>query len=1486
VLAGWVTASAVSKYLQGESGGFKIGVDLAGGTILVYEIDTRKQQEQGRDKKYDPIENTKLLAESLKRRIDPNDLYNITIRPAGGEARVEIILPTGGVYRTQKAEKAWADLIKKMEDKYEVKDLDVGRGKILELAERIHLTRGEKIWAEELFGTPAAWNDFLNRFWTRVGDQWPELEFSKDGKLMLEPVHLKTALPDAVSAASTVGQLATGDVLSGPPVWAIGSASRTRKTRIDKAPVGNFKEFITLVQRELGGGSSEKVIENWIKDQAWEQLLIRVKQKWPNLKGLLLSPEKERKSAAQRTFAVPIILPDSTEQLVGFIQANGSLIGEAGLASVENILGNDVLKSEKGFTDAKTIEKFVEKYYGPSLPAVTKEIQETQAQFAGYKTYAEYKASGRGKDLTLEEVQRIKDLVAKVGSLEFRILANNVDDKEAEKDAIQFFEKAATDPALQQELKDAQEKGLPPPGPRRPGSKDQKIYDVNLRGQKSRITYSWVELGPQVRKDMGLGNAAEFDPKVNETWREAQSKRGRATTLKDRSSTTGRQMSQGALFYSRKCEDRNLPEEERRDKAVEYFVLTRDPELDPKAPQGADLPQDVIEAWRTPKIDGGKLRSARPDTGSDLRPVVSFTFNETGGNLFGDLTRKNIPASGGAEESQLKRHLAIVLDGQIMSAPTINSEIRTAGQISGNFTKKEVDKLVNILRAGALPASLKPQPVAESTMGATLGQDTIAAGVTALIYSFLTVLGFMIIYYRFAGLVASVALLANLLLTVGFMVAVNATFTLPGLAGLVLMVGMAVDANVLIYERLREERERGAGLALAIRNGYDRAFPTIIDTHLSSIFTAIVLYIVGNDQLKGFGVSLTAGLIISLFTSLFMTRTIFDFWLSKNWLRKLSMMRLFSRPDIDFMGIRYIFFTVTIVLSVLGITVFIGRLPNDLNIDFRAGTAFTGKLTEATDLGTFRGLLSEERQKELLEPDPAGGAAKIKVKEVADSDGRQFDIQYQLSPNTWTEPRTIELANKIEAATPADREKIFAERAQKLPDYSVEQLFPNFDLSTTSVKSRYFTVRTSEIEKELVQATLDRLLRSPNNEALLDQIYMYVDSLTPTGTHIRFYTQKLPANYNSAQAEQNKTVAELIAEKEKAGVDFDTIRKATGLDRDTLESIKQGHLAPKTPAEQKKIADALGVQPDKINWYPGAFASPSILKNLFTRELLKVYDKKKKEELPFQFELSGEGKSQEGSYKVLRLKFSEPLREGDGKAKEAGKDDLSKVRAALAATQRQFEIPQPVRLETFDVQLAAETQFRAMWAILASWLAIALYLWFRFGNWTFGVAAVICLIHDLFFTMGVVAACYYVHTTFIGQFLGLEDFKIDLPAVAALLTLVGYSVNDTIVVFDRIREVRGKNPDLTPQMINDSVNQTLSRTLLTSLATWLVVIVLFIWGGPGVKLFAFVMVVGVIVGTYSSIYIASPLLLMLGEGTKSTGRGPRQQQPQSQAIQA
>ena len=311
-----------------------------------------------------------------------------------------------------------------------------------------------------------------------------------------------------------------------------------------------------------------------------------------------------------------------------------------------------------------------------------------------------------------EDVQRVKELLAKVGHLEFRILANSVDDKEAIKDARDMFDvQVKENPGLQNALKQLQEQGLPPPGPRVPGGKEPKVFEIVLPGKnKSQVTYSWVELGPQERRALNLDNAAETDGTRSKAWQEAKQFRGRATRLKDPTSTSGRHLLEGALFFSRECLDKNLPEEERKEKAVEYFVLARDPELDPK--MAADLP---VEKRRTPRIDGSRIRSAESAVGVNNIPAVHFSFAAEGGDLFGNLTRKNVP-SGGPEESQVKRHLAIILDGQIMSAPTINSEIRDHGQITGKFTKKEVDNLANILRAGALPARLKPQPVSETTV--------------------------------------------------------------------------------------------------------------------------------------------------------------------------------------------------------------------------------------------------------------------------------------------------------------------------------------------------------------------------------------------------------------------------------------------------------------------------------------------------------------------------------------------------------------------------------------------------------------------------------------------------------------------------------------------------------------------------------------------------------------------------------------------------
>ena len=710
-------------------------------------------------------------------------------------------------------------------------------------------------------------------------------------------------------------------------------------------------------------------------------------------------------------------------------------------------------KDDSKFLDANAVLDFILKNYGPWPDKVQYEIDQA------------HKADSASRDLTVEEVQRIKDLVSRVGMLEFRIVSNSADDKEAIDAAKELINNAENDAELKVALMDAQNNGRPPPEPMEvvvdpvTGAeyKRKKEYTINLRGNKTRVTYSWIELGPQARQDLGLNNTAPQEGLRGHAWTQMNAKRGQAVLLEPLRETSGKYTWEGALFYSRVCQDRNLPEDERARKKYEYFVLTRDSEVDPATDQ------------HTPAITGDFLARAWNDQDGAGRPVVSFMFNAAGGNLFRDLTRKNVPSGEGG--AQVKRHLAIILDGLIMSAPTINSEIHQYGQISGSFSNKEVDQLVNILRAGSLPATLKQQPVSENTMGPTLGRDTTSRGLFAIVLAFLAVLVFMIVYYRFAGFVASVALAANLILTIGFMLAVKATFTLPGLAGLVLMLGMAVDANILIYERLREERDRGASILLALRNGYDRAFPTIIDTHLSSIFTAIVLYVVGNDQLKGFGVSLTVGLLISLFTSLYMTRMMFELWAAKGWLKKLSMMRLFTRPDIDFMSIRYVCFVATLILTILGGALFIGRLPNDLNIDFVGGTAYSGKLIDGqarTD-AQFRELLGDANQKERLKDQ----AVVVEL----DEKRNLFKLSFKDEDPKVRPPRIVMLANKPDGATPEDRAENVKKRAEDLPDAAIELIFLDNFREADSDTSRFFTVRTTEKESELVQATLDRLLQ-------------------------------------------------------------------------------------------------------------------------------------------------------------------------------------------------------------------------------------------------------------------------------------------------------------------------------------------------------------------------------------------------------------------------
>ncbi len=1183
IVGGYVSFGAYRRYADGQ-GGFKLGVDLIGGTILVYGVDVEKFAETAGEDAVAKLDSAKMV-ELLKRRIDPNDLYNVTIRPVGGNTRYEVILPTGGAQQAMKKQEAWNGLLAAVKANPDWKaalagvDLDVDRDREADLSFRIRSAQDKINWAKAI-------DKFKEQFAEKLKDKNIKLDGILPGNVV--------AVADAVKDTGITAE------------------------------------------------DTKKLFDTTYKP-----------------------------------------------------------------------------------TDEKDLKTFIA---------------------ANYK----FASGSQRKDFSAEMVEDTKSLITKQGSLEFRIAANDADDGPGITAARGYIEDAKN----KEDLETRARRGMAPPPV------------VASESDPNKYSYTWVELERTERQSLGLSNRSAGSG----LWQEMATARkdGKIAVHKMpiTDSSKGRSGQGSLVLYSRNCVNEKLTEEDRAKKQIEYYMLLRDPLKDDRG--------------RAKMITGERLRSADVD---DFHQSVSFVFDAEGGRLFGDLTSANVPTGPAADVNLTFRHLAIVLDGAVVSAPYLSSRIDNQGQIQmSNSPREDRTRLVKILRSGALPAPIKPTPVSENTIGPTLGADTINKGLWSVGLAFAAVMAFMVFYYRFAGIVACTALIANLLLTVAFMVFVNATFTLPGLAGLVLMLGMAVDANVLIYERIREERERGAGLLLALRNGYDRAFPTIIDTHLTSFFTAIVLYAVGNDQLRGFGISLAAGLVISLFTSLYMTRLMFDVWQHKGWLKELSMLKLFTRTNIDFMRIRYYWFTATVILTVVGLAVFLIRGSNGLNIDFVGGTAYGGQLREGEGrtIAELRTLLQDQEKRLTVE----------KVEQIDDA-GKMFRLTYK---NFQDRQPQVEFVDPVlgSSATKQQREEAVKLRAAKIPDWSVVQTFVATDKETKPGASRYFTVSTTEKDADLVQVGVDRLLAIEKDGKL------------------------------------------------------ESLLKSITLDKYDLKG-KQVSL---------EFSD---------------YASPGYLKLFLGREfrLGGLGDQ--------AFDLRGEGKASESRYKNMTLEITtsafDPMK------------DRAKLDTILKQTKDDFAArPQPERLEKFDAQLASETSSRAAYAILASWAVILLFLWFRFGNWTFGLAAVLCLVHDLCFTLGAIAGCHYLVQAFPGlaSLLFIDDFKIDLPAIAAMLTLISFSVNDTIVVFDRIREVRGKNPVLTPQMINDSVNQTLSRTLLASTTVFLVVGVLYFFGGESIRLFAFVMVVGVIVGTYSSIYIASPLLLIFGEGKEQ--RDLRTNRPKTAAL--
>jgi len=557
-------------------------------------------------------------------------------------------------------------------------------------------------------------------------------------------------------------------------------------------------------------------------------------------------------------------------------------------------------------------------------------------------------------------------------------------------------------------------------------------------------------------------------------------------------------------------------------------------------------------------------------------PEIQFEMNPDGARLFAEITREFAPKGNKSHQ------LAIVLDGELYSAPRINSPIEGGrGVITGSFDLREAFELANVLEN---PLEAPVRIIEERTVEPSLGADTIQSGVNSAIYGTIAVAGFMLIYYLLAGAVANVALITNILILLAVMCSIGTTLTLPGIAGIVLTVGMAVDANVLIFERIREELAKGKSLKGALAAGYDRAFGTIFDSHVTTLISSLILWAMGTGSIKGFGVALTIGVAASLFTSLVVTRLIFDFLLVKGWMTSIKMLRIIRATKLDFMKLAKPAFILswTVILVGVGYGLF-ARGEKLLGVDFLGGDNVTLRFAQKVDTDKVREVLLKGDITDPL-------------------------IQYQ---------------------------------------------------------------------------------------------------------------------------------------------------KDIGGGKDTLRITSAYNTGEK-------------ITPLLVSAFPEA-------------------------------------------------KFE--------------KASIDKVGPTIGK----------------------EIRNTAILATFLSLLGILVYVAIRY-EFSFAVGAVLAVIHDVLMTIG---------------FYCISGREFNASTVAAILTIIGFSINDTIVIFDRIREdlkmgVRGSFKDL----INQALNQTLSRTIITSGTVLLATLSLYIFGGGAINDFAFAFLVGIITGTYSSIYIASALVLWWHKGQR------------------
>ncbi len=821
-------------------------------------------------------------------------------------------------------------------------------------------------------------------------------------------------------------------------------------------------------------------------------------------------------------------------------------------------------------------------------------------------------------------------------------------------------------------------------------------------------------------------------------------------------------------------------------------------------------------------------------------------------NLGRDAVLFRLDAPGGAAMRRLTTAhvndpMAIVLDGQVYSAPNIVQSIGSSGIITGSFSQAEVNYLIRVLAAGSLKARLTPDPIAINTLGPSIGEDNLMRGLDAFGVALIAVVLFMMAYYFFAGMVADLALLANGVIIFGFMAMIDGTFTLPGLAGIVLTIGMAVDANVLIYERIREELVTGeVDLRTAIKLGYAKALSTIIDANVTNLIICAVLYKTATTEVKGFALTLSIGICATLFTALFVTRVIYTLYTDVAKFTRLPMLptvvpaiHRMLEPSIRWVSMRKVFWTVSALGMAGSIALVAGRGVEMFDTEFRGGVAVTMR-TAIKDAD------GEPERHLLAQSGPDGVEARV-VKLAMLLDETQTPVD--------DATRTHFLAALRSAGVDVEGDDRVREQIKE-------------DLALGGITD-------DEAESQLAELVpVRRILAELEGASVLTVGRTVEDANGVLGAE-RYQIKVAEAKGLSAEATiTDVIVAAIVAE---FGDKLDVTRPL-GFDG----AGDDAHAARTFPI----TADSLGenierpTSTDRVSRYLGgvAITIDGIDPPVSSEEIEKRIGRMRSQPDFAAFVGRDVG--------VFGLEYADPLDPGAGYRSVAvcvydsdlsyfdvdfdtWDRQLAATEWALAgqALQRRTSLEE---VRSFSSAVAATLSANAIVAVTLSLLGIMIYIWVRFGSLRYSLAAIVALVPDVIIALGLLALTAWVANNQLASFLLIEEFRIDLGVVAAMLTIIGYSLNDTIVILDRIRENRGKLPIPTAEIVDRSINQTISRTVLTSTTTLLAVAIMYGAGGGGIRPFAFCLLAGVLVGTYSSVAIAAPLVVRM-VGAKEAG---------------